>query len=142
MKNSPPFSFYRTACLHWRLSLSLVFAFPALPVMRASQPPAVEGARTQVSEIRQSKKHPIVWDAMKKTVATKPGENKADFVFTATNTSDDNVTIDDVTPGCACTITEMPEKPWVLAPGKGGDLHAKVDLVGKTGSLTNTLLIH
>jgi mono/diheme cytochrome c family protein len=85
--------------------------------------------------------HPLTWDAMDKTVEAKAGDLAAEFVFKATNTSDRAVTISAVRPSCGCTVVELPAIPWVLAPGAGGSLPATVDLTGKDGVLTKTLLV-
>ena len=86
-------------------------------------------------------RHPIVWDAMEKTVEARPGDGAADFVFKATNTSDRPVTIESVRPSCGCTVVDLPAAPWVLAPGASGSLTATVDFSGKEGSLTKSLLV-
>ena len=123
--------------------LPAVFAVIALATMAADRPVATDGLnKPQMPEVRPGKKHPITWDAMEKTVATEYGDEKADFTFIATNASDQSVSIDEVTPSCRCTVTDMIEKPWILSPGESGELHATVNISGKTGSLTKTLLIH
>ena len=85
--------------------------------------------------------HPLVWDAMEKTVTARPGDGAADFVFKATNTSAQPVTITEVQPSCGCTVVDLPRTPWVLAPGASGSLTATVEFNGKDGDLTKSLFV-
>ena len=47
--------------------------------------------------------HPIKWDAMEKTIEAKPKDSAAEFVFKATNTSDQPVTMFTSLPGTTMT---------------------------------------
>jgi mono/diheme cytochrome c family protein len=85
--------------------------------------------------------NPLVWDATDKTLQARPGDGAADFSFKVTNTSDKPVTISEVQPSCRCTVVDMPNLPWVLAPGASGRVLATVDLSGKDGELTKSLYV-
>src|SRR4051794_30375523 len=70
--------------------------------------------------------HPIVWDAMKKILVAKVGDEAAEFRFTATNTAKEPVEIVQIRPSCGCTVAQMPSTPWILAPGAKGSFTATV----------------
>ena len=110
-----------------RLGLLFVLATPVL----ANPAAAPESGR----------RHPIVWDAMEKSVEAKSGDGAAEFVFLATNTSDRAITILSVRPSCGCTVVALPAVPWVLPPGGSGTLPATVDITGKDGALTKFLYV-
>ncbi len=86
-------------------------------------------------------RHAIVWDALEKTVAAKPGDGAADFEFKATNTSTHTVTITAARPSCGCTVVELPATPWDLGPGASGVLKATIDFAGKQGFLVKSIAI-
>lgn len=117
----------------------LAFLFSALVAFRAGlagmlaadTPAPIEGWRN----------HPLVWDAMEKTIEAKPGDAAADFAFTVTNKSAGAVTITEVNTSCGCTVVEMPRTPWKLAPGETGSIDVTVDFTGKEGRLTKSVFV-
>lgn len=66
----------------------------------------------------------------------KPGETSHAFTFHVTNISKEEVVIVAANTSCGCSVATMPEKPWTLAPGAGGDVTVKVDFTGKRGVLS------
>ena len=86
--------------------------------------------------------HPLVWDAMEKTIVPKPDDGAAQFEFHVTNKSAEPVEILQIQPSCGCTVAEMPETPWTLAPGGKGSFKATVDFRGKVGRLSKSLYVH
>lgn len=62
-------------------------------------------------------------------------------MFTATNETGAEVTIERVQPSCGCTTVELPALPWTLAPGASGTMHVTVDLKDKQGEIEKTLLV-
>lgn len=90
----------------------------------------------------QPQPDPLVWDAVQKEVTPKPGDEKAEFTFTATNTSSAPVTITHVQPSCGCTIAKLPSEPWVIGPGSNGTMEVSIDLIGKSGELYKTLNVY
>jgi cytochrome c5 len=85
--------------------------------------------------------HPLVWDAMEKTVEAQRGDTAADFRFSVTNTSDKPVQIFEVRTSCGCTVAEMPATPWILAPGANGSFRATVDIRGRHGRFAKSMLV-
>lgn len=87
------------------------------------------------------KTHPLVWDAMEKTIEAKSGDKFATLEFNVTNRGDHPVSIIEVHPSCGCTTVDLPPLPWTLEPGKGGRLAAKVDIEGKEGELEKSITV-
>lgn len=83
--------------------------------------------------------HPLVWEAMTQAIDAKPGEDAAEFVFSVQNTSAQRVEIRELRPSCGCTVAELPEKPWILAPGARGSFRATADFKGKQGKFVKTI---
>jgi mono/diheme cytochrome c family protein len=86
--------------------------------------------------------HPLVWDAMEKSLAVKPEGGEAKFEFRVTNKSNQPVEIVQIQPSCGCTVAELPSTPWILAPGAEGAFTAVVDYRGKYGKFSKTLMVH
>ena len=86
--------------------------------------------------------HPLVWDAVEKTMAVKPEQGEAKFTFNVTNKSSEPVEILQIQPSCGCTVAEMPSTPWLIAPGTEGAFTAVVDFRGKHGKFTKTINVH
>lgn len=86
--------------------------------------------------------HPLVWDAMEKSLAVKPEDGEAKFEFRVTNKSNQPVEIVQIQPSCGCTVAEMPSTPWILAPGAEGAFTAVVDYRGKYGKFSKALMVH
>jgi cytochrome c5 len=86
--------------------------------------------------------HPLVWDAMEKSLDVKADDGAAEFVFNVKNTSDHPVVIDQIRPSCGCTVAEMPSEPWTLAPRASGSFRATIDFRGKTGRVSKALYVN
>jgi mono/diheme cytochrome c family protein len=86
--------------------------------------------------------HPLVWDALEKTVDVPSGQNETKFTFNVTNTSKEPVEVTQVDPSCGCTVAELPATPWILAPGAKGSFTAVVEHRGKFGKLYKSLYVH
>ena len=84
---------------------------------------------------------PLVWDAVEKSQIAKAGDLMARFVFTATNISTAEVTVDEVKPGCGCTVARLPSHPWRLAPGTSSSMELAVDLRGVSGTLSRGIAV-
>ena len=85
--------------------------------------------------------HPLVWDAMEKHLDVKPGDTVAEFEFNVTNRSAKPVEIQQLRPTCGCTTTDLPRKPWILAPGEHGSFRATVEFAGKTGKFSKSIYV-
>jgi mono/diheme cytochrome c family protein len=103
------------------------------------------GALVEFHLIAQSPPSPLdallKFDADTKEFKAGPGVAQADFTFNLTNISSTDVVITAVTTSCGCTVAKLPAQPWVLAPGSNGEVHATMNLAGKTGTVTKTLTV-
>lgn len=102
----------------------------------------VSGAMGASIPVPQTPPHPLLWDAMEKSIDVKSGEEAVRFEFTVTNQSSDRVEIVQIRPSCGCTVAEMPSTPWILEPGASGSFAAVVDIKGKRGKLSKSLFIN
>jgi mono/diheme cytochrome c family protein len=92
--------------------------------------------------VPQTPPHPLVWDAMEKSVDVKSSDEAVRFEFSVTNQSTERVEIVEIRPSCGCTVAEMPSTPWILQPGANGSFAAVVDIKGKRGKLSKSLFIN
>jgi mono/diheme cytochrome c family protein len=83
----------------------------------------------------------LVWDDLMKTVNAAADQDDAHFTFNFTNVSTNNVVIMDVRPSCGCTTAQLPELPWMIAPGTNAQIGITVNLNGKNGMLFKTVAI-
>jgi hypothetical protein len=47
----------------------------------------------------------------------------------------------DTSTTCDCTVAKLPSTPWPVAPGKSGKIQATIDLKGRTGTVTNYVIV-
>jgi len=83
----------------------------------------------------------LAWDALAKVYVARAGESKAPFTFNLTNVSSSPVVIYDTSTTCDCTVAELPHKPWTIPSGGTGAIDATIDLGGKTGTVTNSIVV-
>ncbi len=83
----------------------------------------------------------LAWDAVSKSYHARPNEESAEFTFSVTNVSPADVVIEETGTSCGCTMADLPETPWKLAPGSGGLIHATMDLNDKHGTVANTIVV-
>ncbi|MFO1487751.1 MAG: DUF1573 domain-containing protein [Verrucomicrobiota bacterium] len=103
-----------------------------LPVVRPR--PAADASDNMADHILQ-------WDSVTKTYNAAVGQTNAPFTFAVTNVSAERVLIYDISTTCECTLAQLPSRPWPLAPGNGGVIQATLDLSGRTGAVTNYLIV-
>lgn len=86
--------------------------------------------------------HPLKWDEMHQTKPAKYGDGAVEFHFSVTNTSkEESVKILEVRPSCGCTVADLPSTPWILPPGAKGSFRATVDVRGRRGHFSKTMLV-
>ena len=83
----------------------------------------------------------LAWDAVTKAVDAAADQAQAQFTFWFTNISSGKFAIVYVKPSCGCTTAQLPELPWMLAPGATGKIGLTVNLQGKNGTLTKTVTV-
>ena len=83
----------------------------------------------------------LAWDATAKEHHAKPGEMSVPFTFSMTNISTAPVVIYDTSTSCDCTVASLPSKPWTVPSGGSGNIQASIDLTGKAGTVTNSVIV-
>src|ERR1700722_10793940 len=78
---------------------------------------------------------PLVWDSLQKESSPKVGSATADFIFSVTNVSDNEVIVDHTQGSCSCTVAKLPSQPWHLPPHTNGQINVTADLARKSGTL-------
>jgi mono/diheme cytochrome c family protein len=84
----------------------------------------------------------LKWDSVLKEMTPQPGQAMADFVFSVSNPTEQNVTIDHVHTSCGCTVAKLPSQPWVLVPHTNGQINVTVNLMGKQGTIWKTITVY
>ena len=84
----------------------------------------------------------ITWDAERKEVTVPSGTPQALFTFNLTNISKETITISSVSTSCGCTVAQLPQTPWPIAPGTSGEIRATMQLAGKSGTIPKTLTVN
>jgi mono/diheme cytochrome c family protein len=83
----------------------------------------------------------LAFDAEQKEYNAKPGEITSHFVFSVTNVSAGDITINQVRPSCGCTVVKLPSQPWTLKAGERGEFAVDMDLRGKSGVLMKSVAV-
>jgi hypothetical protein len=100
----------------------------------ATKPPAPDTGDTMEPNI-------LAWDAVSKEYHAHPGDKSAPFSFSLTNVSTRQVVIYDTQTSCDCTVAKLPSQPWTIPSGGSGKIEATIDLSGKTGTVTNSVIV-
>ncbi len=118
--------------------------FSAVWVLLTAWALVFPGAMTGESQVRTTRsrnnEQVLKFDALEKRQQTTPGDREARFIFTATNTTDETVIIEDVQTSCGCTSV-MKKSPWVIAPGKTDNIEVIMDLLGRQGTVTKSVYV-
>ncbi|HAV64132.1 MAG TPA: hypothetical protein DCY13_17415 [Verrucomicrobiales bacterium] len=83
----------------------------------------------------------LLFDQEVKEIKAAPDQFDLDFTFAVTNVSAEPVVVSAVRTSCGCTTANLPPMPWTLAAGDHGSFGIKMDLRGKTGSITKSVMI-
>ena len=83
----------------------------------------------------------LAWDAVSKSADATNGQAVARLAFSFTNVSTNAVVILHATPSCGCTTVEMPPTPWWIPAGSNGVIQLNVNLSGKVGLLSKSVLV-
>jgi hypothetical protein len=100
----------------------------------ATKPPAPDTGDTMEPNI-------LAWDALSKEYHAHPGEKIAPFSFSLTNVSPRQIVIYSTEASCDCTVAKLPSQPWTIPSGGSGKIDATIDLAGKTGTVTNSVIV-
>src|SRR5687768_9055828 len=79
------------------------------------------------------------WDQRSIELTTTPGQKTVQVAFPFTNASDQQITIQSVTPSCDCTTAELKKKTF--APGETGKIDVVFDVAGSKGPQFKTITV-
>jgi cytochrome c553 len=82
-----------------------------------------------------------VWDADSKTTNVASGLDFARFSFAFTNVSAGPLIVINVHTSCGCTTAQLPPLPWTVPAGTNGQIGVRVNLAGKSGTVTKTVTV-
>jgi len=83
----------------------------------------------------------LKWNSEHVVYHASSASEPAEIKFSVTNISPAEVIVEDVGTSCGCTAADLPETPWKLAPGKGGQIHVTIDLSDKEGTNTSEIVV-
>jgi mono/diheme cytochrome c family protein len=113
---------------------------PGSPILQHQSGP-ISSVTVPVTNI--PKEPTLVFDSETKTYDAKVGEASAPFLFNLTNVWTNEVVIERTQTSCGCTVAQLPQQPWHLAPGTNGQIKVTVALAGKPpGLITKTVTVY
>jgi mono/diheme cytochrome c family protein len=83
----------------------------------------------------------VTWDAESKATNAVAGLDHAEFSFCFTNLSAAPLTVINVHTSCGCTTAQLPPLPWAVPAGTNGQIGVRVNLAGKSGTVTKTVTV-
>ena len=83
----------------------------------------------------------LTWDAVAKVHNAKPGEQDIGFEFRFQNNTGGEVQVRRADSSCGCTVARLPKLPWTIAAGQRSTIPVTMDIRGKTGVITKTIII-
>src|SRR4051812_20410354 len=83
----------------------------------------------------------LKFDTESKEFAAKPSDANATFDFVATNVSKEEVSINALRTSCGCTVAQLPNTPYPLAPGSNVTINVSMNLAGKSGVITKSVTV-
>lgn len=93
------------------------------------------GATPEPAAVAVLQPNPLLWEPTNQDYAAKLTDVSAHFIFNVRNVTDKEVVVEDVKTSCGCTVAQIPEKPWHIAPHETNHMEVLVDLRGKWGKL-------
>ena len=75
------------------------------------------------------------WNSLIQSTNADSDLTQVHFVVGFTNVSSNKVEILDVKPSCGCTTADLPERPWMIAPGTVEKLPVTINIESKFGTL-------
>ena len=113
---------------------------PSAPIPLTISNPAQPTTPAQPAAPAQPASY-LAYDSESKEYNAKVGDTNAHFTFWLTNVSKEVVAINSVRTSCGCTVAQLPETPWKLAPGTNGPIEVNVNLLGKSGTIVKSVTV-
>jgi len=83
----------------------------------------------------------LTWDAAAKVQKATMDERDVGFIFRFQNDTGEEVRIKRADSTCGCTVARLPKLPWVIAPGETGSIPVTMDISGKIGVITKSIIL-
>ena len=83
----------------------------------------------------------LTWDAAAKVHKATMDERDVGFIFRFQNDTGAEVRIKRADSTCGCTVARLPKLPWVIAPGETGSIPVTMDISGKIGVITKSIIL-
>lgn len=90
-------------------------------------------------EQREAKHTEITFNKTRHDFGTINQGDKVSYVFTFTNTGENDLLINRANGSCGCTVPEFPKEP--IPPGKTGSMKVSFNSAGKTGPQHKTVTV-
>lgn len=84
---------------------------------------------------------PFAWNSTFQEMSAEAQARSVTFTFAVTNTSSAPAAILATHSSCECTVAELPNLPWTFAPGTTGTFQVRMNIVGRFGGITKTVLV-
>ncbi len=120
--------------------LSSVFACQQRDTRSAGEQAKVSASKQAAIDADTTNFTTIQWiDSLTKNLGTVKEGPQIEVTYHFKNTGDKPLIIEDVSASCGCTVPEKPEKPF--APGEEGDIKAKFNTEGRSGTNHKTITV-
>jgi len=119
-----------------KIAFSLLFL-----LLLSHRSPASEQPPAAPSTASPPQAQPLTWNSTIQEVAAEAQARFVTFTFSVTNTSSQPVAILATHSSCECTVAELPNLPWTFAPGTTGSFQVRMNVVGRFGGVTKTILV-
>ncbi|HVW20233.1 MAG TPA: DUF1573 domain-containing protein [Opitutaceae bacterium] len=83
----------------------------------------------------------LAWDRTEAVSRASPGQDQADFVFTARNPTARPIVVQGISSSCRCTEAWFPASPLTIPPGGTSPLRALVHLSGQRGEVVKQVYV-
>lgn len=84
----------------------------------------------------------LLFDETTKEMKGPAGATNFTYTFSFTNSAPGPVVIDSVRTSCGCTVAKVPNLPWSIPPGEGGEFSVVMDTRGKRGTVTKSVFVN
>ena len=84
----------------------------------------------------------LTWDATAKVQKATMDERDVGFTFRFRNDTGEEIRIKRADSSCGCTVPRLPKLPWVIKPKETGSIPVTMDISGKIGVITKSIILN
>lgn len=130
--------FSRTLMSRHTLNFFAAVCLGAMPLLAQVPPAAAPAAPAAAAPAADP--NALKWNTESIEYNAKPGEENAPFQFFVTNVSQAPVIFNSLRTSCGCTVAQLPTTPYTLMPGSNIPVNATMNLAGKQGQVTKSIM--